>query len=119
MACRSARAFAVVIVTHLNPARESLLHEVVARHTRMPVHVAADGAEILVDNVYVLPSDAILGIMGRRLQLTRPDPGQRGRKPIDVFLSALGRDCGEYSAGGRAVRRGRRWHARHQGNQGE
>ncbi len=36
--------FAVVVVTHLNPDRVSLLHEIVARFTGMPVHVAADGA---------------------------------------------------------------------------
>lgn len=86
--------FAIVIVTHLNAARESLLHEVVAHHTTMPVHVAADGMRVAANNVYVLPEDAVLGIGGGCLAVTRPDPVRPGRKPIDVFFSALARDCG-------------------------
>ena len=91
--------FAVVVVTHLNPTRESLLHEIVGRHTRMPVNVATDGALVLPGNVYVLPQDAILSIEQGRLRVTRPAAGSRMRKPIDVFFSALAQDCGEYAAG--------------------
>ena len=91
--------FAIVIVTHLNPARESLLHEIVARRTRMPVHIATDGAAIEINTVYVLPEDAVLGIERRHLQVTRPNPARRGRKPIDVFFGALARDVGEFAAG--------------------
>ena len=91
--------FAIVIVTHLNPSRESLLHEIVARHTSMAVHIAADGALVAINNVYVLPEDAIISIEHGHLLVTRPDPTRRSRKPIDVFLGALGRDIGEYAAG--------------------
>ena len=91
--------FAVVIVTHLNPSRESLLHEIIARHTAMPVHVVADGVRVKVGNVYVMPEDAVLGIQGGCLAITRPNPVRPGRKPIDVFFSALARDCGEHAVG--------------------
>ncbi len=110
--------FAVVIVTHLNPARESLLHEIVARHTRMPVHIATDGADVAVNTVYVLPEDAALSIKDRQLAVIRPEPGRRARKPIDVFFSALALDLRGVCRRGRAVRRRRGWHARHQGHQG-
>ena len=90
---------AVVIVTHLNPARESMLHEIVGRHTRMPVHVAADGALVEPNSVYVMPEDAVLNIEHGHLLVTKPEQGQRVRKPIDVFFSSLARDCGEYAAG--------------------
>ena len=91
--------FAIVIVTHLNPARESSLHEIVARRTSMPVHVAANGLRVEMGHVYVLPEDSVLGIEGGRLTITHPDHGQSGRKPIDVFFSTLARDCGEFAAG--------------------
>ncbi len=91
--------FAVVVVTHLNPARESLLHEIIGRRTEMPVHVAASDMLVECNNVYVLPEDAVLSIEHRHLQIIRPDGGQRVRKPVDVFFSALARDCGEYAAG--------------------
>ena len=88
-----------VVVTHLNPERPSLLPQLIARHTAMPVHVASDDVELRPNEVHVLPSDAILGIEGGRLRLQRPGPGRRERKPIDVFLSELAKDQGEYAAG--------------------
>jgi two-component system CheB/CheR fusion protein len=89
---------ALVIVTHLSPNRESVLHEIVARYTDLPVHVAADGMELERNCVYVMPSDAILGIHGRRLELQK-NSSRRERKPIDIFLSALAVDIGELAGG--------------------
>ncbi|HEY2481260.1 MAG TPA: CheR family methyltransferase [Caulobacteraceae bacterium] len=86
---------ALAVVTHLSPERESLLHEIIARHTDLTVEIAADDATVQANHVYVLPADAILGIENGRLQMHKPAPGQRERKPIDIFLSALAKDCGE------------------------
>ncbi|WP_277819204.1 CheR family methyltransferase [Teichococcus vastitatis] len=90
---------AFVVVTHLSPGRKSLLHEIVGRYTRMPVQVAADGAQVEPDHVYVLPADAILSIEGQRLVIRQPEPGRRHRKPIDIFFSALAVDQGESTVG--------------------
>jgi two-component system, chemotaxis family, CheB/CheR fusion protein len=88
---------AFVIVTHLSPERESLLHEVVTRYTGMPVVVAEDGAAVEPDRVYVMPPNAIMTIAEGRLALRRPNAVNRERKPIDIFFSALGEDQGEYA----------------------
>ena len=85
---------ALVIVTHLNPARESILNEVVAHFTALPVAVATDGAQVLVDHVYVMPADAILSIRNGHLAIQKPSEA-RERKPVDIFLSALAKDQGE------------------------
>ncbi|TIQ76060.1 MAG: chemotaxis protein CheB, partial [Mesorhizobium sp.] len=53
---------AFVIVTHLSPGRESLLHEVVGRYTQMPVVVAEDGITVLADHVYVMPQNVVITI---------------------------------------------------------
>jgi two-component system CheB/CheR fusion protein len=90
---------AVVIVTHLSPERESLLHEIIARYTTMPVIVANDGDRITIDTVFVMPANAILGIEDGKLSVRTPNSTRRERKPIDIFLSALAKDLGEYSAG--------------------
>ncbi|PWV99842.1 two-component system CheB/CheR fusion protein [Hoeflea marina] len=90
---------AFVIVTHLSPERESLLHEVIARYTEMPVLVAEDGMQIESRHVYVMPENAILTIAGDRLKLRHPVAGARERKPIDIFLASLGESFGEYAAG--------------------
>ncbi|NPD65774.1 chemotaxis protein CheR [Lichenicola cladoniae] len=91
--------FAMVIVTHLNPQRGSVLHEIIARYTSLDVRVAVDGADIEIDSVHVLPADAILGIRNGRLSVTRQDNTHRERKPIDVFFSALAIDHNELAAG--------------------
>jgi len=89
---------AFVIVTHLSDARESLLHEVVARFTGMPVQVATDGAVVEPDHVYVMPAGAVLDFGAGRLRL-KSAAGLKERHPIDIFLSALARERQEYSAG--------------------
>jgi two-component system, chemotaxis family, CheB/CheR fusion protein len=87
----------IVVVTHLNPERESVLHEIIARYTQLTVQVAVDGAEVQPNCVYVLPADAILGISKGHLQVRKSDIANRERKPIDIFLSALAKDQGECS----------------------
>jgi two-component system CheB/CheR fusion protein len=87
-----------VVVTHLNPERESLLHEIIARYTKMQVHPAADRVEVEPNTVHVLPADAIIGISGRVLKVTPLSKVNRERKPIDIFFSALAQDMGEYAA---------------------
>lgn len=90
---------AFVIVTHLNPARQSLLDEVVSRYTEMPVLVAEDGMPTEPNHVYVMPANAILTIKQGRLQIRRPDAANRERKPIDIFLGALAEDQDEHAVG--------------------
>jgi two-component system CheB/CheR fusion protein len=88
-----------VIITHLSPERESLLHEIIARYTDMEVKVAKDGDVVLVNSVSVLPANAILGIEDGRLRVTQLASERRERKPIDIFLSALAKDQGDYAVG--------------------
>lgn len=89
--------FAIVIVTHLSPERESLLHEVVSRLTTMSVTTVTDDIEVKPNCVFVLTSSAIL-TMERRHLLVRKNAG-RERKPIDIFFSSLAIDVGEMAAG--------------------
>lgn len=88
-----------VIVTHLSPDRESLLHEVVGRYTQMKVAVAAEGLVIGENRVYVAPPGAVLGLREGRLTLRESGPGPRYRKPIDVFFGSLATDRRDYAAG--------------------
>jgi two-component system CheB/CheR fusion protein len=89
--------FAVVIVTHLNPERESVLHAIVARYTHMPVHIAQDGAAVEVGSVHVLPADAIVTMRDGKLSIRPHEPSQRERKPIDIFFASLAMDQEEYA----------------------
>jgi two-component system CheB/CheR fusion protein len=99
VACRDNPGLAFVVVTHLSPNRESMLPEIVARFTSLPVHPIADGTPVEVDSVYLLPSDAVLGIKDRTLYFHPQVHATRERRPIDVFFGALSADIGELAAG--------------------
>lgn len=88
---------AFVVVTHLNPARESALHEVLERYTTLPIVIAKHDMAVAVNHVYVMPPNAVLTIENRALKIAPVDLRVRSRKPIDVFLSSLAQDCGEYA----------------------
>src|SRR5262249_12414237 len=48
---------AFVIITHLAPHRESMLPEILARDTRMPVQIPEHDQPIRPNHVYVVPAD--------------------------------------------------------------
>lgn len=84
---------AFVVVQHLAPEHPSILPELLAKHTKMPVRVAEDGAAIEVDSVHVIPPNATLGIKGGVLSVRTPIEPRRN--PIDGFFRSLAEDQGE------------------------
>lgn len=89
---------AFIIVTHLNPDRESILHEVLQRYTDMKVEVASNDQRLEPDHIYVMPQNTLLNIKNGVLQ-SSPGSGKREPKPIDVFFSSLAIDQEEYAVG--------------------
>ncbi|MDX3977462.1 CheR family methyltransferase [Shinella sp.] len=90
---------AFVIVTHLNPERESLLHEVLRRYTDMNVIPASNGTRVEPDTVYVMPENVVLMIHDGVLDVRTLGADVRERKPVDVFFVELAKDQGEYAVG--------------------
>jgi len=90
---------ALVYVQHLDPARKSLLVELLGRLTDIPVLAAEDGAALAPDRVYVIPPDATLTVANGALHLAVPAPAREFRRPIDSFLTSLAEDQGELAVG--------------------
>ena len=88
-----------VLVQHLDPTHESSLVAIVAGYTKMPVHLAKDGAAVKPDQVYVIPPDAILTVQGGSLCLDRPAPPIARRTSINAFLFSLAEDQKENAVG--------------------
>ncbi len=84
---------AFVVVQHLAPEHPSILPELLAKRTKMPVRVAEDGVAIEVDSVHVIPPNATLGITGGVLSVKSPIEPRRN--PIDGFFRSLAEDQGE------------------------
>src|SRR6266851_964059 len=90
---------AFVVVTHLDPNRESMLAGILGRATEMPVVNARDGEPAEAQHVYVLPPGAILTIREGQLRLRPASSVDRERTPIDLFFSSLAEDQGEHAIG--------------------
>lgn len=90
---------AFVVLTHLGPHRETLLGEIIARHTNMPVTSARDAEELQAGHIYVLPSDHVLTLDGLRLGLHASLSGHRERNPIDVFFASMAKARRENAVG--------------------
>ena len=89
---------AFVLVQHLAPDRASLLPELLARHTPMPVLQVQAETPVAPDHVYIIPPDATLTVSGGRLHLVSPPVEARGqRTPIDQFFRSLAADQGAYA----------------------
>ncbi len=83
---------AFVLVQHLAPKHASLLTEILARATTMPVAEAQDEMRVEPNHVYVIPPDRDIVISRGLLQL-RPREKARGlHRPIDLFLRSLAED---------------------------
>jgi two-component system CheB/CheR fusion protein len=88
---------AFVLVPHLDPARESLMVELLARHTALPVVEAQDGTPVEANRVYVLPPNKYMTIGGGALRLTGPVERHAAQTSIDLFLRSLADDQQERS----------------------
>jgi len=83
---------AFVLVPHLDPNHESLMVELLARRTAMPVVEAAEGMAVLANHVYIIPPNKYMTMSGGVLRLTGPVERGDWQTSIDVFLRALADD---------------------------
>src|SRR5437870_7284 len=83
---------AFVLIPHLDPKHESLMVELLARYTKMPVVEATDGAAVEANRVYIIPPNKYMTIAGGILRLTGPVERAGPQTSIDLFLRSLADD---------------------------
>ncbi|MGM0453378.1 MAG: CheR family methyltransferase [Thermodesulfobacteriota bacterium] len=83
---------AYVIIQHLSPDYKSLMDELLARVTKLPIHIVADGMRVKPDNIYLIPPKNNMTIFHDKLFLTRQREDRVLNLPIDVFLRSLAKD---------------------------
>jgi two-component system CheB/CheR fusion protein len=88
-----------ILLQHMAPRAHSMLPEILAKVTRMPVAEVRDGMRVEPNRVYVAPPEPIMTLEGGVLRLrSRVEP--RGRhRPIDGFLRILAADQGSRAIG--------------------
>jgi len=88
---------AFCVIQHLSPDFRSVMDELIARHSPMPVHLAEDGMPVEAGHIYLMPQRKEMIIRDRRLALTDKDPAQGLSLPIDQFFRSLAQDAGPQS----------------------
>jgi two-component system CheB/CheR fusion protein len=88
----SASGIAFVLIPHLDPKHESLMVELLSRHTRMRVVEAAEGMAVEANHVYILPPNKYMTIAHGVLRLTGPVERAGLQTSIDLFLRSLADD---------------------------
>src|SRR5689334_2934989 len=71
---------AFVLIPHLDPKQKSLMVELIARKTTMPVVEAQQDLRVEANHIYVIPPNKYLGMAEGRLRLSDP-PEQYMQQP--------------------------------------
>ena len=82
----------LVIVQHLSPTHESMLRDILARATPMPVVEVKDEPTVKPNHVYVIPPNRSMGIANGVLSLLPRAEGGMQHRPADQFFTALAED---------------------------
>jgi two-component system CheB/CheR fusion protein len=83
---------AYVLVQHLDPSHESVLTELLAKATEMPVRQVSDATPVEPNHAYVIPPNVDMIIAQGILRLTPRTETHGHHMPIDRFLRSLAED---------------------------
>ncbi|MBI1206032.1 MAG: response regulator [Azospirillum sp.] len=87
---------AFVLIQHLDPHHNSMMAELLAGSTAMPVAQAVDGMALSPGHLYVIPPGVYLSIRDHgKLRLSEPHDPHGARMPLDHFLRSLASECRE------------------------
>ncbi len=80
---------AYVVITHLHPAYESHLPEILQSHTRMPVTQVTGLVDVERDHIYVIPPNRRMVMANSKLDVAEFNEPRGHRTPIDLFFRSL------------------------------
>lgn len=90
---------AFILVQHLDPTHQSLMVELLAKHSAMAVVEASDGCRLSENHIYVIPPGRYLSVRAGVLSLSAPQAHHGARLPFDFLLRSLAETCGSRSVG--------------------
>lgn len=90
---------AFVVVSHQAPTGQSLLPEILAKSTTMPVQEIANETRALANQVYVVPRGQVVEVQDGVLMLQPIAESRSIHNPIDAFFGSLARDRGQGAVG--------------------
>jgi two-component system, chemotaxis family, CheB/CheR fusion protein len=83
---------AFVLIQHLSPRHETLIPELLASRTAMPVQAVTGETMVHANHLYVMPPSAVLTADDCVLYASKPSRTRGRRSPIDRFFRSLAED---------------------------
>ncbi|MGJ3241673.1 MAG: CheR family methyltransferase [Opitutales bacterium] len=87
-----------VVVQHLSPDFKSLMEDLLARYTELPIARIEDGMRIEPGHIYLIPPRQLLRLNANRCSLEKMDSPKRLDMPIDIFFQSLAKAYGPRAA---------------------
>ncbi|MEM6646385.1 MAG: chemotaxis protein CheB [Bacteroidota bacterium] len=84
-----------IIIQHLSPDYKTMMAELLARNTRLPIHEVINGMVIEPGSIYLITPNTIITLDGRALIVRDRPEGQALTLPIDIFFQSLAAEEGE------------------------
>tara|TARA_R100001369_G_scaffold92896_1_gene141095 strand:+ start:117570 stop:121214 length:3645 start_codon:yes stop_codon:yes gene_type:complete len=78
-----------IVIQHLSPDFKSMMGELLAKSTDLPIEEIKENTEINPGTIYLIPTTSNLTIQNGQLQLVDKPKGQKLNLPIDMFLQSL------------------------------
>lgn len=88
---------AYVVVQHLSPDFRSVMDELLARQTDIPIRQAEEDLEVLPNTIFLIPPKKEAILSGRRFRLRDKEPREALTLPIDHFFRSLAQEAGALS----------------------
>lgn len=90
---------AIIIAQHLAPHAKSMLVELLARHSTIPVSVANNGEKLRGSRIYIVPPNHDIDLNDGRLFLHLAGEETRPKPSVDTLFESLARTWGEQAVG--------------------
>ncbi|ARJ67824.1 hypothetical protein WV31_20320 [Magnetospirillum sp. ME-1] len=90
---------AYVIVQHLSPAYRSMMVQLLARETKLPVEEIKDGTSLQPNTIYITPPNKDVRIKNSSLWLREPSAPLGPKPSVDGFFASLAEDRGQHAIG--------------------
>ncbi|MCL4501902.1 MAG: PAS domain-containing protein, partial [Deltaproteobacteria bacterium] len=88
-----------VLVQHMAPRAHSMLPQILAKVSRMPVTEVKDGMKVMPNRIYVTPPGIKMSVEQGVLRVTSRVEPRGAQRPIDDFLVSLAEDQGSRAIG--------------------
>lgn len=88
-----------VLIQHLDPHHKSLLSEILAKVTQMPVVEVNDGILVEPDHIYIIPPNRKMTLSQGELRLTPREKTNGKHMPVDSLFYSLAGERGDKAIG--------------------